>query len=44
MPRNADQLLAVFPHRVHTKIIGKTNLASIMLQQSEQNGKLASIK
>ena len=44
MPLNADQLLAVFPHPVLTKIIGEPNLASIRLQQSEQNGNLASIK
>ena len=44
MPPNADQLLAVFPHPVLTKIIGKTNLASITLQQSDHNGNLASIK
>ena len=41
---NADQLLAVFPHPVLTRIIGKHNLASITLQQSEHNGNLASIK
>ena len=44
MPLNADQLLAVFPHLVLTKIIGEPNLTSITLQQSEQNGNLASIK
>ena len=44
MPLNADQLLAVFPHPVLTNIIGEPNLASITLQQSEQNGNLASIK
>ena len=44
MPHNADQLLAVFPHRVFTKIVVKPNLASITLQQSEHNGNLASIK
>ena len=44
MPLNADQLLAVFPHPVLTKIIGEPNLASITLQQSEHNGNLASIK
>ena len=43
MPLNADQLLAVFPHPVLTKIIGKPNLASITLQQSDHNGNLASI-
>ena len=43
MPLNADQLLAVFPHPVLTKIIGKPNLASITLQQSEHNRNLASI-
>ena len=44
MSLNADQLLAVFPHMVLTKIIGEPNLASITLQQSEHNGNLASIK
>ena len=44
MPLNADQLLAVFPHPVLTEIIVEPNLASIMLQQSEHNGNLASIK
>ena len=44
MPFNADQILAVFPHPVLTKIIGEPNLASITLQQSEHNGNLASIK
>ena len=44
MPLNADQLLAVFPHPVLTKIIGEPKLASITLQQSEHNGNLASIK
>ena len=44
MPLNADQLLAVFPHPVLTKIIGKPNLGSITFQQSEHNGNLASIK
>ena len=44
MPLNADQLLAVFPHPVLTKIICEPNLASITLQQSERNGNLASIK
>ena len=44
MPLNANQLLAFFPHPVLTKIIGKHNLASITLQQSEHNGNLASIK
>ena len=44
MPLNAYQLLAVCPHPVFTKIIGKPNLASITLQQSEHNGNLASIK
>ena len=44
MPLNADQLLAVFPPPVLTKIIGEPNLASIMLQQSEHNRNLASIK
>ena len=44
MPLNADQILAVFPHLVLTKIVDETNLASITLQQSEHNGNLASIK
>ena len=44
MPLNANQLLAVFPHLVLTKIIGEPNLASITLQQSEHNRNLASIK
>ena len=44
MPLNANQLLAVFPHPVLTKIIGEPNLASITLHQSEHNGNLASIK
>ena len=44
MPLNADQLLAVFPHPVLTKIVGEPNLASITLQQSEHNRNLASIK
>ena len=44
MPLNADQLLAVLPHPVLTKIVGKPNLASIKLQQSEHNGNLALIK
>ena len=44
MPLNADQLLAVFPHPVLTKIVGEPNLASITLQQSEHDGNLASIK
>ena len=44
MPLNADQLLAVFPHPVLTKIVGEPNLESITLQQSEHNGNLASIK
>ena len=44
MPLNADQLLAVLPHPVLTKIVGEPNLASITLQQSEHNGNLASIK
>ena len=43
MPLNADQLLAVFPHPVLTKIIGEPTLESITLQQSEHNGNLASI-
>ena len=44
MPLNADQLLAVFPHPVLTKIFGEPNLASITLQQIEHNGNLALIK
>ena len=44
MPLNADQLLALFPHPVLTKIVGEPNLASMTLQQSEHNGNLASIK
>ena len=44
MPLNADQLQAVYPHPVPTKIIGEPNPASITLQQSEHNGNLASIK
>ena len=44
MPLNADQLLAVSPHPILTKIVGKPNLASINLQQSEHNGNLVSIK
>ena len=44
MPLNVDQLLAVFPHPVLTKIVGEPNLASITLQQSKHNGNLASIK
>ena len=41
---NADQLLAVFPHPVLTKILGEPNLESITRQQNEHNGNLASIK
>ena len=44
MPLNANQLLAVFPHPVLTKIFREPNLASITLQQSDHNGNLASIK
>ena len=44
MPLNADQLLAVFSHPVLTKIVGEPTLESIILQQSEHNGNLASIK
>ena len=44
MPLIANQLLAVFPHPVLTKIVGEPNLESITLQQSEHNGNLASIK
>ena len=40
MPLNANQLLAVLPHPVLTKIIGELNLASITLQQSKHNGNL----
>ena len=43
MPLNSDQLLAVFPHLVLTKIVGKPNLESITLHQSENNGNLVSI-
>ena len=41
---NADQLLALFPHPVLTKIVGEPTLERITLQQSEHNGNLASIK
>ena len=41
---NADQLLAVFPHPILTKIMGDPKLGSITLQQSKYNGNLASIK
>ena len=44
MPLNSDQILAVFPHPVLTKIVVKPNLESITLKQSEHNGNLASIK
>ena len=44
MPLNAEQLLAVFPHPVLTKIVGYPNLNSITLQQSKHNGNLSSIK
>ena len=44
MTLNADQILEVFPHQVLTKIVGKPNLESITLQQSEHNGNLALIK
>ena len=44
MPLNADQILVVFLYPVLTKIVGNTNLTSIMLQQSNHNGNLASIK
>ena len=44
MPLNADQLLAVFPHPILTKIVGEPTLDSITLQQSEHNGNFASIK
>ena len=41
---NADQLLAVFPHPVLTKIVGGSTLESTTPQQIEHNGNLASIK
>ena len=44
MPLNSNQLLAVFPHPVLTKIVIEPNLASITLQQSKHNGNLALIK
>ena len=44
MPLNANQILAVFPHPVLTKIVGYPNLAIITLQQIKHNGNLASIK
>ena len=44
MPLKADQLLAVFPHPVLTKILGKPTLEIITLQKSEHNGNLASVK
>ena len=44
MPLNANQILAVFPHLVLTKIVGETKLESITLQQSDHNGNLVSIK
>ena len=44
MTLNSDQLLAVFPHPVLTKIVGEPNLASITLQQSEHNGNHSLIK
>ena len=44
MPLNADQLLAVFPHPVLTKIVGEPTLESLSRQQSEHNGNLASIQ
>ena len=44
MPLNANQLLAVFPHPVLTKILDEPNLASITLQQSDHNWNLALIK
>ena len=44
MPLNANQLLAVFPHPVLTKIVGKPNFESITLHKSEHNGNLALIK
>ena len=44
MPLNNDQLLAVFPHLVLTNMVGEPTLESITLQQSENNGNLASIK
>ena len=44
MPLNADQLLAVFPNPVLTKIVGEPTLASLTRLQSEHNGNLASVK
>ena len=44
MPLNDDQILALSPHLVLTKIMGKPNLKSITLQQSKHNGNLASAK
>ena len=44
MPLNADQLLAVSPHPVLTKIVREPKPASIALQQSEHNGNLVLIK
>ena len=44
MPLTADQLLAVFPHPVLTKIVVEPTPESITLQQSKHNGNLASIK
>ena len=44
MPLNANQILAVFPQPVLTKIMIEPNLNSITLQQSKHNGNLASIK
>ena len=44
MTLNSDQLLAVFPQPLLTKIVGEPNLASITFQQSKHNGNLASIK
>ena len=44
MPLNANQLVAVFPHPVLTKILGEPNLTSITLQHNEPTGNLALIK
>ena len=41
---NANQLLAVFPHLVLTKIVVKPTFESIIIQKSEHNGNLASVK
>ena len=44
MSLNADQLLAVSSRPVLTKIVGELTLKSIILQQSEHNKNLDSIK